>query len=91
MVCVNTLLGLSGPTASAMVLLTCVPVGQMAFVVSEQYDRGGADRTAAGTGTAGCTTGAGCVAGVMQLGLLLMLPHVVGAMAVMRAVGLYGS
>jgi predicted permease len=72
MVFVNSLLGLDGKLARAMVVLTCVPVGQMAFVVSEQYGQG-----------------TDAVTGVMQLGLLLMLPHVLGVMAVLRWLGLY--
>ncbi|KAG2428774.1 hypothetical protein HXX76_011474 [Chlamydomonas incerta] len=72
MVFVNSLLGLGGRLGRSMVVLTCVPVGQMAFVVSEQYGEG-----------------AEAVTGVMQVGLLLMLPHVVAVMAALRWMGLY--
>ena len=72
MVVVNGLLGLGGQLARALVVLSCVPVGNMAFVVSEQY----------GVGTAAVTC-------VMVAGLLLMMPHVVGVMAVMEALGMY--
>lgn len=72
MVFVNSLLGLGGRLGRSMVVLTCVPVGQMAFVVSEQYGEG-----------------AEAVTGVMQVGLLLMLPHVVAVMAALRWLGLY--
>ncbi|GIL66801.1 hypothetical protein Vafri_20326 [Volvox africanus] len=72
MVFVNSLLGLDGRLARSLVVLTCVPVGQNAFVVTEQFGEG-----------------AEAVTAVMQVGLLLMLPHVAGVMAVLRWMGLY--
>ncbi|KXZ47546.1 hypothetical protein GPECTOR_34g705 [Gonium pectorale] len=40
MVFVNSVLGLSGRLARSLVVLTCVPVGQNAFIVTEQYGEG---------------------------------------------------
>ncbi|KAG2495515.1 hypothetical protein HYH03_006458 [Edaphochlamys debaryana] len=42
MLFVNSLLGIGGRLGRALMVLTCVPVGQMAFVVSEQYGHGAA-------------------------------------------------
>ncbi|GLI63412.1 hypothetical protein VaNZ11_006378 [Volvox africanus] len=72
MIFVNSLLGLDGRLARSLVVLTCVPVGQNAFVVTEQFGEG-----------------AEAVTAVMQIGLLLMLPHVAGVMGVLRWMGLY--
>ena len=72
MVFVNALLGLDGWLARALVVLTCVPVGQMAWVVAEQYGEGPE-----------------AVAQVMQAGLLLMLPHAMATLMLLRRLGLY--
>ncbi|GLC60668.1 hypothetical protein PLESTB_001655900 [Pleodorina starrii] len=40
MVFVNSLMGLDGRLARSLVVLTCVPVGQNAFLVTEQYGEG---------------------------------------------------
>jgi predicted permease len=40
MVFVNSLLGLDGRLAQALVVLTCVPVAQIAYVVAEQHGEG---------------------------------------------------
>ncbi|GIM02575.1 hypothetical protein Vretimale_7457 [Volvox reticuliferus] len=72
MVFVNSLLGLDGRLARSLVVLTCVPVGQNAFVVTEQFGEG-----------------AEAVTSVMQIGLMVMLPHVAGVMAILRWMGLY--
>jgi predicted permease len=72
MVFVNVLLGLDGWLARALVVLTCVPVGQMAWVVAEQYGQGPE-----------------AVAAVMQAGLLLLLPHAMGTLMLLRRMGLY--
>ncbi|GFR44645.1 hypothetical protein Agub_g5934, partial [Astrephomene gubernaculifera] len=72
MVFVNSLLGLGGQLGRSLVLLTCVPVGQNAFLVTEQYGEG-----------------AEVVTSVMQLGLLLMLPHVAAVLTILHWFGLY--
>lgn len=74
MVFVNWLLGISGRLAYALVLLSCVPVAQTAFVVSEQYK-----------------AGTEAVTSVLSVGLLLMLPHLLLVLAVMKRLGLYSS